>query len=54
MKQLLEIVGISSTEVLFFDGALEENGNDYPVKLLGVECQAVESWEDNLRKLAAF
>jgi phosphomannomutase len=33
---------------------LDEGGNDYPVKALGVECIAVEGWEDTAAHLDAL
>src|SRR5690554_7173954 len=41
---------------LFRSDRLEEGGNDYPVKAMGVPCVAVEGWKDTaeyLRQLLA-
>lgn len=46
MTRLAELTGISLDEMLFVGDRLDENGNDYPVKALGVDCIAVENWED--------
>jgi phosphomannomutase len=46
MTRLAELTGVPLEEMLFVGDRLDENGNDYPVKLLGVECVAVEGWED--------
>ncbi|MGC8479102.1 MAG: HAD-IIB family hydrolase [Candidatus Micrarchaeia archaeon] len=35
-------------ELLFFGDALFEGGNDYPVKLLGVDCIKVNSYKDTI------
>jgi hypothetical protein len=32
--------------MLFIGDRLEEGGNDYPVKAMGIDSIAVEKWED--------
>lgn len=44
--KLMELNGWTKDEVLFFGDKLEEGGNDYPVKALGIDSVAVEGWED--------
>ncbi|WP_174777056.1 HAD-IIB family hydrolase [Cryobacterium lactosi] len=46
MNRLAELTGIPLDEMLFVGDRLDENGNDYPVKALGVDCVAVENWND--------
>jgi len=46
MKKLAALTGVSLDEMLFVGDRLDEHGNDYPVKVLGVECVAVGDWED--------
>lgn len=46
MKRLAELTGVSLDDMLFVGDRLDEDGNDYPVKALGVECIAVEGWTD--------
>ncbi|MFS0866707.1 HAD-IIB family hydrolase [Microbacterium sp. 179-B 1A2 NHS] len=46
MRRLAEQTGIPLDDMLFVGDRLDEHGNDYPVLALGVECQAVEGWED--------
>lgn len=46
MRKLMEATGIEMSEILFFGDKLEEGGNDFPVKNMGIECIAVERWED--------
>ena len=46
MQKLLEATGCTKEEVLFFGDKLEEGGNDFPVKHMGIECIAVDRWED--------
>lgn len=46
ITKLAEHTGIRLEQMLFVGDRLDENGNDYPVKALGVECIAVKNWED--------
>jgi phosphomannomutase len=46
MTRLAELTGIPLDDMLFVGDRLDEDGNDYPVKVLGVECRAVEGWHD--------
>lgn len=40
-------------EILFFGDKLEEGGNDYPVKAMGIDSIAVKSWEETAMALEA-
>ncbi|TFC81875.1 HAD-IIB family hydrolase [Cryobacterium sp. TMS1-20-1] len=51
MKRLATITGVDLDDMLFVGDRLDENGNDYPVKVLGVECIAVEGWPDTVALL---
>lgn len=46
MRKLEEHTGIPLSEMLFVGDRLDPDGNDYPVKALGVACHAVTGWED--------
>lgn len=46
MTKLIEAIEISKDEILFVGDKLEEGGNDYPVKTMGIDSIAVEGWED--------
>lgn len=46
MNKLIETLKISKDEILFVGDKLEEGGNDYPVKAMGIDTIAVERWED--------
>jgi phosphomannomutase len=46
MTKLAELTGVSFEETLFIGDRLDPEGNDYPVKALGVPTHAVEGWED--------
>lgn len=46
MQKLIEAISISKDEILFIGDKLEEGGNDYPVKAMGIDSIAVENWGD--------
>ncbi len=46
MRKLAEQTGISLDDMLFVGDRLDPDGNDYPVLAMGVDCHAVEGWED--------
>ncbi|GAB2795482.1 hypothetical protein GCM10020360_17460 [Nonlabens tegetincola] len=46
MQKLAEHTGISLDDMLFVGDRLDPDGNDYPVKAMGVTCHAVTGWED--------
>ncbi len=45
MTKLIEAIDISKDEILFFGDKLDEGGNDFPVKNMGIDSIAVEGWE---------
>jgi phosphomannomutase len=46
MNRLAELTGIALADMLFVGDRLDEHGNDYPVKAMGIDCVAVENWKD--------
>lgn len=46
MRKLAELTGIGLDRMLFVGDRLDPDGNDYPVKALGVATRAVENWRD--------
>ena len=48
MERLVDAIDISKDEVLFIGDKLDEGGNDYPVKAMGIDTIAVERWEDTI------
>ena len=48
MRKLEEYTGIPLDEMLFVGDRLDPDGNDYPVKAMGVRCHAVTGWEDTV------
>lgn len=45
MQKLLDRLKIEKQDVLFVGDRLEEGGNDYPIKLMGIECIATHNWQ---------
>ena len=54
MQKLMGVLEVSKDDVLFFGDKLQEGGNDYPVKALGVDCLEVSRWEDTALALEAI
>lgn len=54
MRELAARTGIDLTDMLFYGDRLDEGGNDYPVRALGVPSVAVTGWEDTAEKLDAL
>ena len=46
MRQLIEHASVTKEEILFIGDKLDEGGNDYPVKAVGIDTIAVTKWED--------
>ncbi|OYX40562.1 hypothetical protein B7Y94_06215 [Candidatus Saccharibacteria bacterium 32-49-12] len=54
MAKLIDAIDINRDDILFFGDKLQEGGNDYPVKAFGVDCIAVEGWEDTAARIEAI
>ena len=46
MTRLSDQTAIPLSDMLFVGDRLDTDGNDYPVKALGVPCHAVTGWQD--------
>ncbi|MFT3662657.1 MAG: HAD-IIB family hydrolase [Gordonia sp. (in: high G+C Gram-positive bacteria)] len=53
-RRLMEILGLTVDDILFFGDRLDEGGNDRPVMELGIDSLAVHGWEDTHAKLSAI
>ncbi|SNS66331.1 hypothetical protein SAMN06309944_1218 [Micrococcales bacterium KH10] len=51
MRKLADLTSLSLDDMLFIGDRLDPDGNDYPVKALGVRCHAVTGWEDTAEYL---
>ena len=54
MRKLMQHLGLSEADILFVGDRLDEGGNDYPVRAMGVPCVAVKRWEETADYLAAL
>lgn len=54
IAELSTQTGIPISDMLFVGDRLDEGGNDYPVKRLGIDTHAVEGWEDTADFVEAF
>lgn len=54
MRQLATHTGIPLEAMLFYGDRLDEGGNDYPVRAIGVPSIAVDGWEDTADRLDAL
>ena len=46
MRKLMDALEISKDEILFIGDMLQEGGNDYPVKAMGIDTIAVRDYKD--------
>ena len=46
MKKLSEILEISQDDILFIGDRLQEGGNDYPVKAMGIDSLEISHWQE--------
>jgi HAD superfamily hydrolase (TIGR01484 family) len=46
MRKLIETLSISKDEILFIGDMLQEGGNDYPVKTIGIDTIEVRDFKD--------
>ena len=54
MRKLIDFLELRLDEVLFVGDRLDEGGNDYPVKAMGIETVAVARWQDTADFVQAF
>ena len=54
MQKLVDILDISRDDILFFGDKLQEGGNDYPVKAMGIDCLDVDKWQDTAQRLESI
>lgn len=46
MNKLKAELNITNDDILFIGDKLEEGGNDYPVKAMGIDCISVNNWQE--------
>jgi phosphomannomutase len=50
-RKLMLALHLGEHEILFFGDRLDTGGNDYPIKAMGIDCIAVQGWEDTISKV---
>lgn len=46
MKKLMEVLEIGKEDILFIGDRLQEGGNDYPVKAMGIDSLQISHWRE--------
>jgi phosphomannomutase len=46
MKKLMGMLEISKDEIFFIGDRVQEGGNDYPVKVMGIDTLQISNWEE--------
>lgn len=54
IQKLMEVLGINKTDIFFIGDRLEEGGNDYPVKAMGVDCMQISNWQETALVIEAI
>lgn len=54
MQKLLDLLSISKKDVLYIGDKLNEGGNDYPVKAMGIDCMEVSHWQETALVIEAI
>lgn len=51
VQQILDFLSLEKKDAVFFGDMLQEGGNDFPVKAMGIDCIEVRSLEDTAKHL---
>ncbi|HEX8762451.1 MAG TPA: HAD-IIB family hydrolase [Candidatus Saccharimonadales bacterium] len=54
MAKLMDVLDMSKEDILFIGDRLEEGGNDYPVKAMGIDTLQIEKWEETALVIEAI
>lgn len=54
MTKLIEELQISKDDILFFGDKLQEGGNDYPVKAMGIDSIEIHGWQNTAQVLTGI
>ena len=54
MKKLMEILHLSKDQILFIGDRLDEGGNDYPVKAMGIDSMEIAHWQETALVIQAI
>ncbi|HEV2402973.1 MAG TPA: HAD-IIB family hydrolase [Candidatus Saccharimonadales bacterium] len=54
MRKLMEMLQIGKEAILFIGDRLQEGGNDYPVKAMGIDTLEISDWRETAIAIAAI
>lgn len=54
MKKLIELLKIKQEDILFIGDRLQEGGNDYPVKAMGIDSLEISHWRETALAVEAI
>lgn len=54
MKKLTELLKITQDDILFIGDRLQEGGNDYPVKAMGIDSLEISHWRETALAIEAI
>ena len=54
IQKLIDETGIALEDILFFGDRIQEGGNDYPVKAMGVDSIGIHNWENTTQVLTGI
>jgi HAD superfamily hydrolase (TIGR01484 family) len=54
MKKLMEMLKIDKQDILFIGDRLQEGGNDYPVKVFGIDSLEISHWQETASAIEAI
>lgn len=54
INKLINFLEVSKDEILFIGDRLQEGGNDYPVKAMGVDCLHIATWQETAAAVEAI
>jgi FMN phosphatase YigB (HAD superfamily) len=46
IQKLIDMLGITKEDILFIGDRMQEGGNDYPVKAMGVDSIEISHWKE--------
>ncbi|MCA9346840.1 HAD-IIB family hydrolase, partial [Candidatus Saccharibacteria bacterium] len=46
MQKAMDLLGVEKSEILFIGDRLNEGGNDFPVKVFGIDCVPIKTWQE--------
>lgn len=54
MNKLMTMLDLTKEDILFMGDKMHEGGNDYPIKIMGIDSIAVRDWEDTAVAIEAI